>query len=140
MEVTLEMYALVGILIGVLIRTFLPYFEKLEANPGLLFDWRYVITAGLSAVITAFILMPLFTIPEASRTMIVLQAAVFAFTSQEILNAYSKTGSGAASRTVLSLTNKEAKIARLEAKLVELKKAEDQPVETTVTVVTPPTT
>jgi len=132
MEVSLEMYAIVGILIGVLIRTFLPYFQKLQENPGTLFDWRYVITALLSTVITAFILIPLFTIPDATPTMILIQAAVFAFTSQEFLNAYAKgTGSGA----VLTL-NKQARIKRLEAKLATLKKKNEQPVETTITIET----
>lgn len=106
------MYALVGILIGVLIRTFLPYFQKLQDDPSLKFDWRYIVTALFSTVITAFILMPLFTIPNASVAMIVMQAAVFAFTAQEFLNAYAKA------RGASTPVNSE------------------QPVETTITVPT----
>jgi hypothetical protein len=130
MEVTPEMYALLGILLGVLIKTLLPYFQKLQEDPSLLFDWRYVITAGLSGVITAFILMPMFQIPDATPTMIIMQAAVFAFTTEVFLNAYAKSkGTG----TILTF-NKKARIKRLEAKLTSLRKRVEQKTETTITV------
>lgn len=132
MEVTLtpEMYAIFGILLGVLIKILLPYFKKLQEDPSLLFDWKYVITAGLSGIITAFILMPLFEIPDASPAIIIMQAAVFAFTTEVFLDAYMN---GKGTNTVLTF-NKQARVRRLEAKLGSLRKMTEQPVRTTIDI------
>jgi hypothetical protein len=86
MEIPIELVAIIGIILGLVGRTILPYFKKLGDNPGMAFEVRYIITAFSSAVFTAILVYPMFTIPEGSMFAVFMSAAIFSWGVNDIVN------------------------------------------------------
>jgi len=86
MEIPIELIAVAGIIIGLIGRTILPYFKKLESNPNMAFEVRYVITAVSSAIFTAILIYPTFSIPEGSMFTVFASAVIFSWGVNDIVN------------------------------------------------------
>ena len=86
MEVPIELVALIGIIIGLVGRTILPYFKKLESNPDMAFEVRYIITAISSAAFTAILIYPTFTIPQGNMFAVFTSAVIFSWGVNDIVN------------------------------------------------------
>ena len=84
--VPLWVWAYLGIVIGIALRTIIPYIQQVQMDPNTIFEWKYIGTAFLSAFSNAIFLMPLYTIPEADYWQILFLAALFAYTTNELIN------------------------------------------------------
>lgn len=89
-EMVNYLIAFVGIFIGVLIRTLLPYLQKLQETPDIAFQWRFLVTAVLSGFGTAIGLMLIFDIPTEPVHQIFITAIAFSYFGEEILNSIMK--------------------------------------------------
>ncbi len=85
--------AYIGVFVGVLMRTLLPYARKLKEAEGdnkqLAFDIKYVGTAIFAVIvsfITATLIFPTFTIPEDLLGYIFITAFGFGYASNDIIN------------------------------------------------------
>jgi len=86
MEIPIELIAFIGIAFGVIGRTLLPYFKKLEGEPNLGFEIRYLTTAVMSGIITAIFIYPTFVIPEETIFLVFVSAVIFAWGANDIVN------------------------------------------------------
>ena len=86
MEISIELVAIIGILVGLIGRTILPYFKKLESNPDMPFEVRYIITAVSSAIFTAILIYPTLTIPQGSMFAVFISAVIFSWGVNDIVN------------------------------------------------------
>lgn len=90
MEIPIEVIAFVGIILGVIGRTYFPYLKKTkqaeQKSLQIGFDARYLITAIFSGIVTAIFVFPLFVIPNETPFKVVLAAFVFAWMSDDALN------------------------------------------------------
>jgi len=85
-EVPIWVWAYLGIVLGVALRTIIPYIQAIQADPTIIFQWKYVGTAIMSAFFIGFIMMPSFTIPEAEAWQIFFAAMLFAYMTNELIN------------------------------------------------------
>jgi hypothetical protein len=91
MEIPLEFIALIGIVLGLIGRTLIPYFKKVNEDPNIDFDGQYVLTMIFSGVVTAIFVFPLFVIPEESEPLkLLVMAFIFAWTANDVTNRLSK--------------------------------------------------
>ena len=86
MEIPIELIAFIGIAFGVIGRTLLPYFKKLEGHPDLSFEIRYITTAIMSGIVTAIFIFPTFVIPEETMFLVFISAVVFAWGANDLVN------------------------------------------------------
>ena len=86
MDIPIEFIALVGVVIGVLGKTLLPYFKKVLEDPNIYFNWGYVGTMTMSGIVAAILVFPLFVIPEGDPLTIFIAAIVFAAGINGIIN------------------------------------------------------
>jgi len=86
MEIPIELIAFIGIISGIVFRTLLPYFKKLEENPDLPFEVRYITTAVMSGIVAAIFIYPTFVIPEETMFLVFISAVVFAWGANDIVN------------------------------------------------------
>lgn len=86
MEIPIGLIAFIGIAFGTIWRTLLPYFKKLETNPDLGFEVRYIITAVMSGILTAIFIYPTFVIPEETIFLVFISAVIFAWGANDIVN------------------------------------------------------
>ena len=86
MEIPIELVAVAGIIIGLIGRTILPYFKKLEENPNMAFEIRYIITGVTSAIFTAILIYPTFIIPEGNMFAVFASAVIFSWGVNDIVN------------------------------------------------------
>jgi len=97
MDVPIELVAFIGIVLGVIIRTYFPYLRKVEesrtpeAGTGvavlLTFDTKFYITALLSGIVTAIFIYPTFVFPEdASMMNVFIAAFIFSWGANDVLN------------------------------------------------------
>ena len=86
MDVPIEFIALVGIVCGVLVKTFLPYFKKVLEDPSIDFNWGYVGTMTMSGIVSAVFVFPLFVIPEGDPLTIFIAAIFFAAGVNGVIN------------------------------------------------------
>lgn len=89
-EMVNYLIAFIGIFLGVLIRTLLPYMQKLQETPDIAFQWQYVVTAMLSGVGTSIGLILIFDIPTEPVHQIFVTAIAFSYFGEEILNSIMK--------------------------------------------------
>ena len=85
--------AYIGVFVGVLLRTLLPYIRKLkdaeEKKEEFSFDMKYVGTALFAVIvsfITATLIFPAFTIPEDLLGYIFITAFGFGYASNDLIN------------------------------------------------------
>lgn len=92
---SVEAVIALGVFLGCLARTLLPYLQKLKAEPTLKFDPKYLVTfivalveSGI-ATLLLFGAVPseLFTAPI-SRFLVFVTAFSWAYTSNDVLNKY----------------------------------------------------
>lgn len=57
MALTPEMWAWIGVILGVVARTLLPFYQKAQETPGLVFDTKYIVTA-IIAVLGSLAMVP----------------------------------------------------------------------------------
>lgn len=83
--------AYIGILLGVFLRTLLPYIQKAKEStqPPVKFDWRYALTA-VSVAITTFVatnvVFATFTIPDGANVYVFINAFMVAWGANDALN------------------------------------------------------
>lgn len=90
MEIPIELIALIGIILGVVGRTMLPYFKKIREDPAISFDRGYVATAVFSAIISAILVYPLFVIPDETPLKVLVAAVIFAWVTNDAANRLAK--------------------------------------------------
>lgn len=85
--------AYIGVFVGVLLRTLLPYIRKLKEAEGdtkqLAFDIKYVGTAIFAMIISfvvSALIFPTFEIPETYNVYIFLQSFTFGYASNDLIN------------------------------------------------------
>lgn len=85
--------AFLGVFIGVLLRTLLPYIRKLkeakETNTQLLFDVKYAYTAIVSLFITCVVTLlvfPAFTIPDVALLYLFCSAFAWGWATNDLVN------------------------------------------------------
>lgn len=87
MEIPLEFVAFIAIILGLALRTILPYLKKLKEDPTLQFDFSYIGTAIISGVVSAIFIYPLFVFPEnATWYTVFIAAFIFAWTADDVVN------------------------------------------------------
>ena len=86
MDIPIEFIALVGVAIGVICKTLLPYIKKVLEDPNIYFNWGYVGTMTMSGIVSAILVFPLFVIPEGDPLTIFIAAIVFAAGINGIIN------------------------------------------------------
>lgn len=85
--------AYIGVFVGILLRTLLPYIRKLKdaekKNEQLTFELKYVGTA-IFALIVSFVvsalIFPTFPIPDTYNVYIFLQSFTFGYASNDLIN------------------------------------------------------
>jgi len=112
-EITNYIITFVGIFLGVFLRTILPYLQKLNENPGMIFQWRYVATAFISGFGTTTGLILIFDIPETSLVQLFMMAVAFSYFGEDLLNSIMKAKG---TKTIKVATKQE----RIEAKIKKL--------------------
>lgn len=78
MDIPIEFIALLGVIVGVVGKTMLPYVKKVLEDPNIFFNWDYVGTMVVSGVVSAVFVFPLFVIPEGEPLMVFIAAVFFA--------------------------------------------------------------
>lgn len=93
MDLDATTVAYIGIFVGVLLRTLLPYVKKLkkaeDKNEEFKFDFKYAGTAIFALVISfvvSTLIFPTFTIPEIALPYVFAQAFAFGWTANDIIN------------------------------------------------------
>ncbi|GAG49161.1 unnamed protein product [marine sediment metagenome] len=89
MDIPIEYVAIIGIFIGVLIRTILPYLKKISAGEDIKFNFKYVATAlvlVITAGITTLIIFPSFSIPEGTAFAVFIVALLSGWGANDVLN------------------------------------------------------
>ena len=86
MDIPIEFIALVGIVIGVIGKTLLPYIKKVLEDPNIHFNWGYVGTMTMSGIVSAVFVFPLFVIPEGEPLTIFIAAIFFAAGINGVIN------------------------------------------------------
>jgi len=86
MEIPIEFIALIGVIVGVLLKTAIPYFRKVAEDPLVVFNWGYFGTMCISGLIAAIALYPNFIIPEGEPMIVFITAVFFAAGINGILN------------------------------------------------------
>jgi len=86
MDIPIEFIALLGVIIGVIGKTMLPYVKKVLEDPNITFNWDYVGTMVLSGVVSAVFIFPLFVIPEGEPLTIFIAAIFFAAGVNGVVN------------------------------------------------------
>lgn len=75
-----------GIFLGILGRTYFPYLKKVDEKTDLAFNLRYVLTAIVSAAITAILVFNSFIIPSGTAFQIFIASFVFAWGINDVVN------------------------------------------------------
>lgn len=120
-ELVTMLFTVLGIGIGNIARTLLPYLQKLQDEPDIAFNWKYVLTALFSGGITALVIYPLFATSETVWWKVMIAAITFAWASNDIINNYSK---GKGTTTIKVATTEDVKlnkIKKLEDKIAGIK-------------------
>ena len=86
MEIPIELIALIGVIVGVILKTAIPYFRKVMDDPSVVFNWGYFGTMCMSGFIAAVVLYPNFIIPEGEPIIVFIAAVFFAAGINGILN------------------------------------------------------
>jgi len=84
-----EYIIFVGVFLGCLMRTTLPYLRKLKENPELNFEWKYFITFGfnvLASFVATIILMPSISVESGEMFTVFSTAFVSGWGAQDLLN------------------------------------------------------
>lgn len=94
-QIDVTTIAFIGVFIGILCRTLLPYIKKLKAAQEkeppetVKFDLKYVWTAIVSlfiSLIASMLIFPSFTIPTGAQFYVFLQSFIFGWASNDIIN------------------------------------------------------
>ena len=90
---SVEFVAFIGVLIGCLCRTILPYLQKAKANPALKFDWGYAVTFFVSLIESLIATLLLFgALPseilsgELSTFYVFITSFGWSYTSNDVFN------------------------------------------------------
>jgi len=86
MNVPIEFIAFVGIIIGVIGKTAIPYIRKIYEDPTISFNWGYFGTMCMSGIIAAVVVYPTFVIPEGDPWIIFIAAIFFAAGINGLIN------------------------------------------------------
>ena len=86
MDIPIEFVALVGVLIGVGIKTLFPYWKKCYEDPDISFNWGYAGTMLMSAIVSGVLLFPTFEIPEGNMLTVLVTAIFFAAGVNSVFN------------------------------------------------------
>ena len=86
MDIPIEFIALLGVIIGVIGKTMLPYVKKVLEDPNIFFNWDYVGTMVVSGVVSAVFVFPLFIIPEGEPLTVFIAAIFFAAGINGVIN------------------------------------------------------
>ena len=87
MEIPIELIAFVAIVLGVIGRTYFPYLKKVGQDKSIEFDYKFILTAIFSGIVTAVFIWPLFILPaEGTYFEIAIAAFIFAWTTDDIAN------------------------------------------------------
>lgn len=90
MEIPLDVVVFAGIFLGVLGRTYFPYLKKTDTKSDLAFNLQYVLTAIVSAAITAILVFNSFVIPSGTAFQIFIASFVFAWGINDVVNSLVK--------------------------------------------------
>jgi hypothetical protein len=88
-NIPIEIVAFIGIVLGILGRTYFPYLKKADENRNnedFVFQIRYIITAIISATITAILMYNTFSIPEGTPFNVFILSFVFAWGINDVTN------------------------------------------------------
>ncbi len=86
MEIPIEFIAFIGVLIGVVAKTVIPYLRKVYEDPSLYFNWGYFGTMIFSGIVAGLLVYPTFIIPEAEPWVVFIAAVFFAAGINGIVN------------------------------------------------------
>lgn len=86
MEISIDVILFMGIFLGILGRTYFPYLKKTDIKADLPFEIRYIITAVISAAITAILVYNSFIIPSGTPFQIFIASFVFAWGTNDVMN------------------------------------------------------
>lgn len=86
MEIPIGFIAFIGICIGVIGKTAIPYIRKHLEDPNLVFNWGYFGTMCMSGIVAAVVVYPTFIIPEGEPMIVFIAAIFFAAGVNGILN------------------------------------------------------
>lgn len=90
MDIPIEFIALIGIILGVVAKTLVPYVRKVLEDPSLEFNWGYFVTMCSSGVVTAVFIFPTFVIPNAEPFSVFIAAVFFAAGINGAINFFAK--------------------------------------------------
>jgi len=98
MTIPTEWIAFIAIILGVIGRTYFPYLKKLGeykveiAGTGTTaltfsFDYKFIVTAVFSGIVSAMFIFPMFVIPENVSTLSLFIAAfIFSWGTNDVIN------------------------------------------------------
>jgi putative flippase GtrA len=86
----LQLIAFLGVFLGCLVRTVLPFLQKLKENPDTPFEWKYLVTfviAIIESLIVGFLVFSAFPLNlTLSPLLSFLTAFSWAYTSNDVFN------------------------------------------------------
>lgn len=98
---TIDTIAFIGVFLGVLYRTVIPYLSKLKEDPDITFDKKYIVTLVISFLESIVVAMLIFeSLPTAITTSVTASLAIFlasfawGYTSNDIANTIVGSSSG----------------------------------------------
>lgn len=77
MEIPLEFVALIGVIVGVLLKTILPYVKKAYEDPDIEFNLGYLGTMIMSGIVSGALLFSGYIVPAEGEILTIFIAAVF---------------------------------------------------------------
>ena len=86
MELSIEAVVFMGIFLGLLGRTLYPYLKKLYNGENITFEYRFLLSAIISGLITAVLVYNTFNIPEGTSLQIFIAAFIFAWGIDDVFN------------------------------------------------------